>query len=80
MGLGMLAIMGLFVCVVFLVGIASGTRENTFSKRKRKIDPYDGEEDYFFSDEKPKHGSEFVLSDDGELLPVEEHDQSLRQF
>jgi hypothetical protein len=71
MGLGMLIFMMVFFCLLLLVSIASSTsKENTYIKHKRKPESYDNDDDYFFPDEKLKHGQEMLLSDDGELLEI----------
>jgi len=71
MGLGMVIFMVAFVCLLLLVSIASSTsKENTYVKHKRKSESYNNEDDYFFPDEKLKHGQEMLLSDDGELLEI----------
>jgi hypothetical protein len=72
----MLAMMGGFIYLLFMLGIANIImRENSFSKRKQKNESH-FEEEYFFYDydEKLKHGTEFILSDDGELLEIADNE------
>jgi hypothetical protein len=74
MGFGMVVFMGIFSLLSLVVIANVITGNNTYSKRKRKNEFYDEEAEYFLSDEKPKHGSELILGDDGELLEVVDYE------